>query len=279
MAEPGRRQRGEPGQHHLVEPPYYGYAEPLQYLPQHTDVYTESQWNKVITWRTITGTVTFNGRAGRDADVWVYLPGGDAYTAADGAYTLNHIPIGSYNLKAQAVITTNGLSAEYTNGGGQTVTLTAGESNISQNIALQGLPQNYRRFDATYSISCDHGDANPFNGDGVQTAGRFAQSAFVNPGQVVSGLGYTFDYNGGGYFKINYNFAISLLEDLSIEVTLTQTMYNAGSSNAVYSYTAPNFNVPAGGNRSGSTTIEYSNGYHNGPAVFTFSVSNNQQTG
>ena len=91
-------------------------------------------------------------------------------------------------------------------------------------------------------------------------------------------MGYTYDYNGGGYFHIDYSFTVALVEDLSIEVTLTETMYNDGSSNAG-TVIRPPFNVPAGGNRSGSMTMEYSDGYHNGPAVFTFSVTNNQQTG
>jgi hypothetical protein len=260
-------------------PPYYGYAEPLQYLPRHTEQYTVSKWTKVITWGSIKGTVRYNGAPVSNAHVWVYLPGGDAYTGADGSYTLNHIPIGSYKLKAQAVIS-EGVSAEYTNGlDGQPVTLTAADSNIVQDIELQGLPQNFRRLDLTYSISCDHGDANPFNTHGVQTAGPFSRSLDVNPGQVTNSLTYSYDYNGGGYFHIDYNFTIALLEDLSIEVTLVGTMYNAGSSDVAAQYTVGPFNVPMGGTWTGWMNLEHSDaGYHNGPANFTFSVTNNQQT-
>jgi hypothetical protein len=261
-------------------PPYYGYAEPLQYLPQHTEQYTVSRWTKVITWGTIQGTVRYGGAPVPNAHVWVYIPGGDAFTGADGSYTLNHIPIGSYTLTAQAVITTNGVSAEYTNGlNGQPITLSAANSSIVQDIDLQGLPQNYRRMDLSYSISCDHGDANPWNAHGVQTAGPYYRSLDVNPGEVTNSLTYTYEYNGGGYFHISYNFTIALLEDFSIEVTLVGSMYNDGSNNLVAQYTVGPFNVPIGGTWNGYMNLEYSDGYHNGPANFTFSVTNNQQTG
>jgi hypothetical protein len=149
--------------------------------------------DKVITWGSIKGTVRLNGAPVPNAHVRVYLPGGDAYTGADGSYTLNHIPIGPYGLKAQATVPTNGVSWEYTNGQtGQPVTLTAANSNIVQDIALQALPQNYRRLDMKYSISCDHGDGNPFSTKGVQTAGPFIQSKDVNPGQPVTSLTYSY---------------------------------------------------------------------------------------
>lgn len=263
-------------------PPYFGYAEPLQYLPQHTEQYTVSKWTqKPVTSGSVKGTVTLNGGPVADAHVWVYLPGGDAYTASDGSFDLSDIPTGTYALKAQAVVTTNGISVEYTNGdNGQSVTLTQGSPNITANVSLQGNPLPYRRLDMTYSISCDHGDANPFNKHGVLTAGPYSQSMDVNPGNVTNSLTYTYDYNGGGYFHINYVFSISLLEDYSIEVTLTGTMYDDNTPpNFQTQYTLPPFNVPMGGTWSGWTNMENSNGYHNGPAIFTFSVTNNQQTG
>lgn len=263
-------------------PPYYGYAEPLQYLPQHTEQYTVSKWVQMPpTKGSVKGTVTLNGSAMPNAHVWVYLPGGDAYTGADGSFTLPNIPIGTYALKAEAVQTINGISVNYTNGqNGQAVTLTSGNPNITANIALQGNPLPYRRLDMTYSISCDHGDANPFNTHGVQTAGPFSRSMDVNPGNVTNSLTYTYDYNGGGYFHINYVFSIALLEDYSIEVTLTGTMYDDNNPpNFQTQYSLPPFNVPMGGSWSGWTNMENANGYHNGPAYFTFSVTNNQQTG
>jgi hypothetical protein len=262
-------------------PPYFGYAEPLQYLPSHTELYTVSKWTKVITWGSIKGVVRYGGAPVANAHVWVFLPGGDTYTAADGSYTLDHIPIGPYELKAQAVIATNGVSEEYTNGaGGQQITLSAATSMLSQDINLQGLPVNYRRADVTYSISCDHGDGNPFNAHGVQSQGPFSQSTFLNPGLVTNRLTYSYDYNGGGYFHVDYTFSVALLQDLSLEVTLTGEMYNDGDNNVQDQYTVGPFNVAVGGTWSGWMDMESTGtGYHNGPAHLTFSVSNNQQTG
>jgi hypothetical protein len=263
-------------------PPYFGCAEPLQYLPQHTDQYTVSKWVQMPpTKGTVKGTVTLNGSPAPNAHVWVYLPGGDAYTASDGSFTLPNIPIGTYALKAEYVQTINGISVNYTNGdNGQSVTLTSGDPNITANISLQGNPLPYRQMNFTYSISCDHGDANPFNTHGVQKAGPLSRSLDVNPGKVTNSLTYTYDYNGGGYFHINYVFSISLLEDYSIEVSLTGTMYDDNNPpNFQTQYSLPPFNVPMGGTWSGYTNMENSNGYHNGPANFTFSVTNNQQTG
>jgi hypothetical protein len=275
---PGDGNAVSPDNIRLWKEPHYGYAEPLQYLPRHTEQYTISRWTKVISWGAIKGTVRYDGAPVPNAHVWVYLPGGDAYTGADGTYTLNHIPIGTYKLKAQAVVM-NGVSAEHRNGSGQPITLTKDHSNIVQDIELQGNLQSFRRLDLSYSISCDHWDLNPFSTKGVQTAGPFSQSREVNPGLWTNSLTYRYDYNGGGYFHIDYTFTIALLGDFSIEVTLEGKMYNAGSDDMVDQYTVGPFNVPMGGTWSGWMKMEHSNGYRNGPANLTFSVTNNQQTG
>jgi hypothetical protein len=266
----------------LWNPPYYGYAEPLQYLPRHTEQFTVSKWTKKpATSGSIKGKVTLNGNPVASAHVWVYLPGGDTYTASDGSYSLANIPTGTYSLKVQAVVTTNGIGVQYTNGeAGQSVALTSGSPNLVENISLQGNQLPFRRMDFSYSISCDHGDGNPFNTHGVQTGGPYTRSIDVNPGQVTNSLTYTYDYNGGGYFHIDYAFSIALLQDYSIEVTLVGTMYDDNNPpNFQTQYTLPPFNVSMGGSWSGYTKMENANGYHNGPATFTFSVTNNQQTG
>jgi hypothetical protein len=190
------------------------------------------------------------------------------------------VPIGTYALKAQGVVQDHGINAEYTNGGGDTVTLTAANSNITHDIVLHGAPINYRRMDATFSLTCDHGDANPFNTHGVQSAGPYFRQVTVNPGQLTNGFSYTYDYNGGGYFHVDYQWSVALLADLSLEVTLTATMRDDGSNDFQVQYTVGPFNVPMGTSWSGWIEVEHSGfSYHNGPAHMTFSVTNNQQTG
>jgi hypothetical protein len=261
-------------------PPFYGYAEPLQYLPQHIEQYTVSRWKKVITRGSVRGTVRLNGEPVPNAQVWVFQPNGSTFTGTDGSYTLSNVPIGSYEIKAQAVVTQNGLSSEFTNGfTGEPITLTAAQPDMVKDISLQPPPATFRRLDISYSMSCDHGDANPFNTDGVQTTGRFSGSRDVNPGLVTNSFSYTYDYNGGGYFHIDYLFTFGLLQDLSVEVMVQGTMYDEGGSvQGQYSLTP--FNIPIGQTRSGSITMEHDGlSYHNGPAILTLSITNNQQTG
>jgi hypothetical protein len=262
-------------------PPYFGYAEPLQYLPQHTEQYTESVWHKVVTKGNIKGTVRANGAPAPNAHVWVYLPGGDAWTKPDGSYSLENIPTGPYLLKAQATLTVNGVSAEYTNGAGRHVTLAANQA-LTENIDILPLPANYRRADISrVSITCDHGDDNPFNAHGVKSAGPFSHQVSVNPGHTTdSSYTYSFDYNGGGYFHIDFAFTISLVDKFKIELKIVATMKDDGSGSQQAQSTFGPVSIDPGATCSNQISIEHSQaGYHNGPATLKFSVTNNQQTG
>jgi hypothetical protein len=261
-------------------PPFYGYAEPLQYLPQHTEQYTVSRWKQVITRGSVRGTVRLNDGPVPNAQVWVFQPNGTTFTGTDGSYTLSNVPIGSYEIKAQAVVTQNGLSSEFTNGfTGEPITLTAAHPDMIKDIDLQPPPATFRRLDISYSMSCDHGDANPFNTHGIQTTGRFTGSRDLNPGLVTNSFSYTYDYNGGGYFHIDYLFTFGLLQDLSVEVMVQGTMHDDGGS-VQDQYSMTPFSIPAGHTWSGSMSMEHDGfSYHNGPAVLTFSITNNQQTG
>ena len=261
-------------------PPFYGYAEPLQYLPQHIEQYTVSRWKKAVTRGSVRGTVRLDDGPVPNAQVWVFQPDGTTFTGIDGSYTLSNVPIGSYEIKAQAVVTQNGLDSEFTNGlTGEPITLTAAQPDIVKDIDLQPPPATFRRLDISYSMSCDHGDANPFNTHGIQTTGRFSGSRDLNPGLVTNSFSYTYDYNGGGYFRIGYLFTFGLLQDLSVEVMVQGTMHDErGSVQDQYSMTP--FSIPAGHTWSGWMSMEHDGfSYHNGPAVLTFSITNNQQTG
>jgi hypothetical protein len=215
-----------------------------------------------------------------NAHVWWNLPGGDTYTDANGNYTLSKVPVGSYLLKAQAVTTVGSNSFMHTNGAGQLATLTTANSNITQNLVLQDPPSTFRRLDVKYQISCDHSDGNPFGTHGVQTAGPFYKSAFVDTSLPTSGVGYTWNYNGGGYFTIAYSWNFGLLADLSVTFTLSATMTNSGDSSPIDQYEMGPYTIPVGATWSGYLNMKYSQfGYTNGPSSFTFSIANNQQTG
>jgi len=277
---PGVGHAVSPDNIRLWNPPYYGLTESLQYLQSQYEQYTISKWVKVVTWGAITGNVTYNGKAMPNAHVWWNLPSGDTYTDANGNYTLNKVPVGSYLLKAQAVTTVGSTSFMHTNGAGQLVTLTATNSNITQNLVPQDDPATFRRLDIQYQISCDHSDGNPFNTHGVQTGGPWYKSAFVDTAQPTSGIGYTWNYNSGGYFTIDYSWSFGLLADLSVTFTLSGTMKNVGDNNPIDQYEMGPFTIAVGGSWSGYFDMSYSQvGYTNGPANLTFTITNNQQTG
>jgi hypothetical protein len=263
-------------------PPNYGYAEPLQYLPQHTETYTVSKWKKVVTWGTVSGKVTYNGNPVPNAHVWVFLgqAGGDTQSGADGRYNLSHVPVGAYQLKVQAVIATNGIDGEETNGlDGEHIEITAAHPNLVHNVELQGLPSSYRKLDLSFSISGDHSDWNPWHTHGVQNGGPSYTSIDVNPGQVTKSWTWNWDYDGGGYYTARYIWNLTLAVDLSISVALQFEIVDDGDGSVQYSDTL-NFNVPEGGTWSGWCEISHSGStYTNGPAHLTFSATNNQQTG
>jgi hypothetical protein len=91
-------------------PPYFGYAEPLQYLEPHTEQYTISRWKKVTVFGTVSGRVTRQDNGQPVAGAQVSLNDSLKTTSGgDGGYSIPNVPVGSYNLKAWAEVTMNGL--------------------------------------------------------------------------------------------------------------------------------------------------------------------------
>ena len=257
-------------------PPLFGYAEPVQYLQPHTEEYTTSKWTTYATSGTITGEVTLAGAPVNGAYVEVY-DGNSAVTGSNGEYTLSNVPVGSYTLTASVV--QGGI--EYQNGlTGQTVQLTSSAPNVTANIALQTLPEVFRDVVVVCQVtSCDHSDGNPFNTHGAQTGPNDTYNLYLGPGQITSSCTCSFDYNGGGYFTVAYQFNAVLAEDLSVQITVVGTITDDGSHN-VQNTTTFSFNVAKDEWYSGSWNgfAAGGTGYTNGPVNFTFSVSNNQET-
>jgi hypothetical protein len=272
----------------LWSPPYFGYAEPLQYLPSHTDQYTPSEWVFSPTHGTISGTVTRsdNGQPVAGALVWANLnmAGMWAYTGSDGSYTLPTVPYATYALKAQATLTVGSAAEEFTNDTGTTYTLTAANNgNGGQNLVISPPPANYRQINIQYQINADHGDANPGDATGVEYQGPYQRSLYVNPGQMIQQFGYKFDYAGGGYYSCSYTFNIALLQDQqTIQYTVKGVLADDQGKNVQDSNMVGPWTVGAGETVTGASfgSLEYSQfGYHNGPVNFTWNISNGQQTG
>jgi hypothetical protein len=266
--------------------PYFGYAEQLQYLEPHVENYTVSKWTKVTVFGTVSGKVTREDTGAAVAGAHVSL--NDSLTATtDGAgkFTIANVPSGSYNLKAWAVVTIGGSQVQLANGPGgpsgqgQKITTTTANPNLDTNVVLQGLPDSYRRLDLQFQWNSDHGDANPWHNHGFRYEGPNTLSIPLGPGS--DGIGntgtasYTYDYDGHGMFRCRYDFQASLLEDLSVEVTVTGKLIDDGSGDEQFEYTI-HFNVPKDGQYAGWwIQLEYDGfSYHNGPAKITGTATN-----
>lgn len=268
-------------------PPYFGYAEQLQYLQQHTEQYTVSRWQKTTSSGTISGRVTWNGSPVSGAHVSL----NDmliSTTGSDGHFHIDKVPTGSYDLKAWAVETMNGIGIQVANGPsgpagpGEKITTTPANPNLTKDIVLRILPENFRKLDLQVDWSADHGDANPWHRHGWDTQGPNTFSIPLGPGidghGTTNSLPVTYDYGGGGFFKCRYDFTAALLEDLSIQVSLTGRMLDDGNNSELTEYTV-NFNVPI--NRQSTFTVNLENdgfSYHNGPAKFIGTATNNRET-
>jgi hypothetical protein len=113
----------------------------------------------------------------------------------------------------------------------------------------------------------------------VQVGPNGTYHIFLGPGQIASSCSCSFDYNGGGYFTVTYQFNAVLAEDLSVQVNLIGTITDDGSHNVQNTFNTA-FNVAKDGWYSESWNGFQAGGfgYTNGPVNFTFSLTNNQET-
>ena len=252
--------------------PCFGYAEPLQYLGPHVEQYTLSRWVAVTQYGTISGTVRVDGQPAAGAYVWVYA-GKEIYTDQNGHYTLGGVAYGAYDIHAS--VTQNGFYFSNTPGG-QAITLSA--PNQQFDIDIANVPADFRTVTMTLYLSCDHGDANPFHTHGVQYEGPSTLSFQLSPWQITASSSYSFDYNGGGYFNVQYRITLSLASDLSVNVEINTQIFDDGSGQLQVTGTPLLFNVAPDGRQHAftATTEATGTGYHNGPAVLVATVTNSQ---
>ncbi len=244
--------------------PLFGYAEPLQYLPRHS----VNRGSGTNSRGTILGTVTLNGAPVNGANVSVN--GRSATCNSIGQFQLENVAAGNCTIEAQAIV--NGMRFC----GTLNANLTG--SSLTVNLPLQSLPVDFRQMEVLYQWSCEHNDDNPFNSHGVQTAGPDLQSMKLGPGQVTNSCTASFDYDGGGYFRLQYQMNAVLAEDLSVQMTILGTMFDDGSG-TVQGERSITFNVPADGQCVFELDLECDGvGFRNGPSKFTGTVRNRQET-
>ncbi len=244
-----------------------GYAEPLQFLDAHPEQYTVSRWVKVVTYGSVTGKITAKGKPVDKAYVYLY-DGMDAYTSAAGEYSMSKVGVGSYNIKAQAVVD----GYEYT--ATLKVDITAAKPNITVDLDLKPPSDVFRRLNILYTWS---GEYQPFIGsNSITHIGPDQQAIPLSPGQVANSLTITCDNPGN--FSVGYKFNATLAEDLSIQVDMTPSLYDSGGSLEVQGPMS-SYNIPKGGQwNSQWNGIYYSSGWGwtNGPSNFSFTMSNVQ---
>lgn len=136
----------------------------------------------------------------RSTNGFYFRSGSDAYTGADGSYTISNLPAGTYTLSFQVVDSGPGMNYVSTYLGGKSAiaagdrfTVGAGESVAGKNVVLA--------IGATISGHVDH----PGNGSaGVQVYSAGNASDF-NPGVQVDNSGnYTINRVGTGSFTLNF---------------------------------------------------------------------------
>jgi hypothetical protein len=158
---------------------------------------------------------------------------------------------------------------------GQAVKISA--PNQQLNIDIPTGPTDFRTVTMTLCLSCDHGDDNPFHTHGVQYEGPSTVSIQLSPFNIDGSTSYSFDYNGGGYFNVQYKISLSLTSDFSVNVEINTQIYDDGG-NLQTTGTPLQFNVVPDGNQHAFTTSTEATGtgYHNGPAILVATVSNTQ---
>jgi hypothetical protein len=246
----------------------FGYWEPLQYLGSHTEQYTISRWVAVTQYGNLSGTITHAGQPAPGAHVWG--GGMDTYADQNGKYTLTKIGYGPYDIHASW---TSQDGFYFSNS--RPVTISAPDQQL--NIDLPTDPQDFRTIVMTLYLSCDHSDDNPFNAHGIQYEGPSTMSVQLSPQNTVGHASYSFDYNGGGYFNVQYNILLSLNSDLSVHIVINNQIYDDKSGQLQGTGPPQEFDVGPGQQVGVTTTTETTGfGYINGPAILMSTVTNNQ---
>ncbi|MBX6371256.1 MAG: carboxypeptidase regulatory-like domain-containing protein [Acidothermus sp.] len=192
----------------------YGYAEPLQYREPRIETYTVSRWKRVLTKGRVHGTVSYQGQPVAGATVSLY-DGALAITAADGTYTLDNIPFGNYQLRAQKVI--DGVLCE----ANETISLTVAD--LPKNLALQGPPEENRVAQVYVDFYGVDDEYWPFD-DEIDDPGPEYYEVAVNPGNPIGTLVLP-DYRWGGEMRVHYTLTFRLLANNDIDVTVQCNLY------------------------------------------------------
>jgi hypothetical protein len=195
----------------------YGFVEPAIYREPRIESYTVSRWKKVVTRGDIHGRVFANGALTSGALVQVY-ESKSAFSASDGTYSLNDVPLGGYMLKASKVIDGALHSVQ------QTIDLTGEDMTVD--IVLQP-PDERNRLAQIFIDFRGVDEENWPESDEIHDPGPEYFELELSPSLLTNSASRT--YKWGGELRMEYTITVKLLVGNSIDVVVNGTMYEGTS--------------------------------------------------
>jgi hypothetical protein len=143
--------------------------------------------------------------------------------------------------------------------------------------------ENCRSIFMRTQVSCDHGDANPFNAHGWKSGDWKSLTGLLSP-RNPQWQGFTdFNYNGGGYFIASYPITVDLVPNgLDVNVKIRSQIIDVNPPPGITLVpdigTPLRFSVPPGAQHYFTTTpvTITGTGYHNGPCTLKGVVWNSR---
>lgn len=190
----------------------YGFAEPAIYREPRIESYTVSRWKKVVTRGNIHGTVFANGSPIGGAMVQVYESKND-FSAGNGIYELEDVPLGTYMLTASKVIDGTLHSVQ------QTINLNAEDMTFDVHL----LPPDERNRLAQVFIDFRGVDYETFDDNEIHDPGPEYFELELSPSKLTNSASRT--YKWGGELRMEYTITVKLLVGNQIDVVVNGVMY------------------------------------------------------
>lgn len=182
----------------------YGFAEPLHYRESRIEPVRIHRWHQVTRYGAVHGRVTFQGNPVGGVLVQLY-DGMSAFSRADGTYRMDHVPYGSYQLKAGRDLSGVYVSAE--------VPFELGVDDLGLDVSLGGPPQQFRRVVVTGSAHIV--DFEDFGSDEIQDW-PFGRDFHVGPFHTHED--FTFVHGMGGEVRVEIRVVVDWRLDNGVNI-------------------------------------------------------------
>lgn len=241
----------------------WGYYEPATYREPRIESYTVSRWKKVLTRGTVHGTVY--GAAGPVSGAYVQVYDGKwANSGADGRYSLDHVPLGNYQLTSSKVIDAVLYSAQ--------MNINLDVEDLTVDVHLQPPDEKYRL--AQIFIDFWGRDSETFGDDEIEDPGPEYFELELGPDKPVNSASRT--YKWGGEVRVEYSITVRLLVNNTIDVQVQGTLFEGTSEDTddLDGTGGVTFQAPAGQTAGSTLTITNTDEDDDDAGVLTISVKN-----